>query len=223
MEEVTVTPPKFIGTKTLEFVNNVEGSSSIDQYLIENFKVPDLNNVYRYKGTEVIQFVVTTKGELTDFNIINSVSPEIDEEVLRILATTQGMWKPGCNNGEPVAMEKEVNLRIKTGLTESMALAQDFTEDAKELFVEGNRKFLIEGKTKKALKLYEKGITLVPYDRAMLMMRGLCRYELGYVEGARQDWMRLKSLGGSDWISILADYDARNLKGYDELTTMLKD
>jgi hypothetical protein len=42
----------------------------------------------------------------------------------------------------------------------------------------------------------------MPNDRGLLYMRGLCRYNLGDMDGARDDWRRLKALGGSDLESV---------------------
>ena len=88
------------------------------------------------------------------------------------------------------------------------------------MFVTGNENFFVKGKLRKALKSYDEGIRLLPYDQGLYLMRGLCRYELGYVEGARQDWIRCKDLGGGDMNSTLANYDVEQLKGYEELYTM---
>jgi len=52
----------------------------------------------------VIQFTVTTQGNVTDFENINSVCPAIDNEVILALNKTNGMWIPGRNNGNPVDM-----------------------------------------------------------------------------------------------------------------------
>jgi TonB family protein len=69
------------------------------EYPVESLKAGD-------EGTEVIQFVVTPKGNVTDIVVINSVSEIIDLEVKRILEITSGMWTPGAVNGEPVSYGK---------------------------------------------------------------------------------------------------------------------
>ena len=57
---------------------------------------------------------------------MNSLSPQIDAEMIRVLKTSNGMWKPGQNNGEPMTMETEVALVIKAGETEGRAIRTDF-------------------------------------------------------------------------------------------------
>jgi tetratricopeptide (TPR) repeat protein len=72
----------------------------------------------------------------------------------------------------------------------------------------------------KALRKYNRGIKFLPDDESLLIMRGLCKYELGNCTGAIEDWNRLKSL---DEEINMNEYTARieNLKGYDELMTIM--
>ena len=220
INEVEVTPPKFTGIdKVLEVVQGTE-ATSIHQYLVNNFNYPNKNGVSD-EGTEVVRFTVTQSGKLENFNVINSVSFKIDKEIIRVLKSTSGMWKPGYNNGEPVDMEKEIAFAIKIGVTEDQALMKDFQKIAECCFKSGNKRFFIKGKPKKALKHYDHGIKLMPYDQALFYMRGLCKYELGDKEGARKDWERLLALGGID-NSIYLVENVNTLKGYNEVTEMLK-
>lgn len=208
--EVEVTPPKFTGIEKVVSVQEKENIKPIADYLSKNVQYPEEAAKRWHEGTEVVEFVVSTTGEVTDFKVINSVSSEIDEELIRVLKTTNGMWNPGYNNGEPVAMQKEVSMIFKIDETKS------FATQSKVFFKNGSKYFLVSGKLKRALKSYDKGIKLLPNDKSLLLMRGFCRYELGYIEGARQDWQRIKDSGGVDMIEVLADYDMKNVKGYEE-------
>ena len=106
LEEVEVTPPKFTGIEGVVTIIQNESIATIDDYLIKNIEYPE-ESVQRWlEGTAVVQFVVTANGEVTNFEVINSVSFDIDDELIRVLETTNGMWQPGLNNGRPVAMEK---------------------------------------------------------------------------------------------------------------------
>lgn len=217
--EVEVTPPKFTGIEEVLKFNNELKSNSISQYVANNFIYPETNG-HSFEGTEVVQFRITQTGELSDFKVINSVGSKIDQEIIKILQTTEGMWKPGYNNGKPVSMEKEVALEIKAGETERVALKRDFDQKAKYYFTKGTDNFFEKGKLNKALKNFSNGILYRPYDQSLYYIRGLCRYELGYIEGAREDWMRLTQLGGIDMSNNFAEYNIKDLKGYDELTTV---
>lgn len=215
--EVEVIAPKFTGIE--DVLKLAAETNTIVNYIATYFEYPK-NERITYEGTEVIRFDVMQTGELTNFNVVNSVSPKIDKEIIKILRTSNGMWESGYNNGKPVTMEKEIALEIKTGVTEKTALQHDFTHKAQLCYKKGANIFFVEGKPEKALKYFNEGIRYKPYDKSLFLTRGLCRYELGYTEGARQDWLRLKNLGYIDMASTLASYNIEQLQGYQELSTM---
>lgn len=211
--EVEVTPPKFTGIEGVSKVKTFE--SSIANYLASHFDYYDDQTGFD-EGTEVLQFNVTPTGAVTNIKIINSVSPEIDNEVIRILKTTNGMWLPGYNNGSPVAMQKEVALEIQARNVDGFLLERDFTKKAQYYFTRGTKNFFVKKNFKRALKNYDLGIKYKPYDKSLRYIRGMCRYELGYLEGARQDWQLLKDHGGIDMSETLAGFNLKDLNGYEE-------
>jgi TonB family protein len=114
LQEIKVTAPQF---RSDLFQNINDFLLSGIEYPVESLKAGD-------EGTEVIQFVVTPKGNVTDIVVINSVSEIIDLEVKRILEITSGMWTPGAVNGEPVAMEKEISVYLKSRIKVILWLKQ---------------------------------------------------------------------------------------------------
>ncbi len=216
---VKVTPPKFTGIE--EIVTLKTEANSIGNYLATHFDIFDKH--HSYEGTEVVQFSVTPKGDIENFKIINSVSPQIDEEIIRILKKTNGMWKPGLNNGIPVAMVKDVALEIRPNDDDGLPVNTDYMEKAQYYFAKGSKNFFIKKNFKKALKNYDNGMCYKPYDKSLRLLRGLCRYELGYIEEAHQDWELLRELGGTDMADKLADYDLKSLKGYKEYIAMFSE
>lgn len=219
LPEVKVTPPRFTGVMQAPDVYELELSDPLLGYLVENFQYPE-NNDFLDEGTEVIQFTVTDDGKLTNFIIVNSITPEIDQEMIRVLKTTEGMWKPGSNSGQKVDMQQEVALTIKTAETDLVAQRKDFLKSAQIYFRMASKRFLVKRKPKRAMKYYDQGIKLYPYSQSLYYMRGLCLYELGNVEKARNDWKRLKELGGIDYESIYLAGDLTHLKGYEEFASM---
>lgn len=215
--EVEVIPPKFT---SIENVMTLDvKANTISNYLAAYFIYP-IRSSLMLEGTEVIHFNVSANGSLNDVEVINSVSPQIDEELIEILKTTEGMWSPGYNNGQPTAMEKEVRLEIRVGETKKLALKHDFARKATFSFTKGTNLFFIKGKSAKAMRFLDEAIRYQPYDKSSYFVRGLCRYEMGYTEGARQDWMRLKKIGGFDMLSTMAEYNLEEFRGYEEFTTM---
>ena len=210
LPEIEVIPPKFPAAETFWNGKKIE---SIDDYLKANVEYPEKALNDGYYGTEVIQFIVTPSGELAEFKIINSVCPEIDEEVVAVLKTTNGSWKPASVNSQPVPMVKEVSLVFKLKET------ADFVSMAKSYSKQGNKKLFLENSPKKALRYYDMGIALLPNEYSLLLARGMCRFELGNEDGARRDWDRCRILSETDKVQIDPTYlaEIKKLKGYAEM------
>lgn len=215
--EVKVTPPEFAGLKV---TNTVSDLSLINSYLLENVYFPENAANYSPQGTEVVLFTVTADGNVQDFKIINSISREIDEEIIRVLQTTNGMWKPGYNNNQPVAMPQEVSMMFCREEQEK-SVTEIFTEYATVSFGKGTKALFEKHNVNKALRCFSDGITYLPYDKSLLLMRGICRYEIGDKDGAMEDWNRLNALGDNIDMSNYAEL-IQGMTGYDELMAVLK-
>jgi TonB family protein len=217
LNEASISPPKFIGTKGIYPAVAQNTPGTIENYLSSNIQFPEKAIGNLIQGTSVIQFVVTEKGTVSDLKIINSVSKEIDDEVIRVLKTTDGMWEPGKFNKEPVAVEKEISVAFKNS---ELGNYTDFMVLGRKYFSKGSDQFFVHNNPKKALKYYDNGVIILPKDKGLLLVRGMARYEVGDMKGACQDWNRIKALGGLE-----SDYYLNNLcgyKGYAEMIEILK-
>jgi len=216
LQEIKCTPPQFTGIEKAIPSQAENRFPTIEQYLKKNINYPDDDVIYGIQGTEVAKFVITQTGDITDITIINSVSKNMDKELIRVLKNTNGMWKPGYNDDKPEIMEKEVSLVFKIQGLEKY----DFNYRAKTCFAKGNIQLLNKGNPKKALKYFDKVIVLLPNDKALLVQRGLARYEAGNKDGAFRDWNRVRMLGGVESKSYLENFS--NLKGYAGLVRTLE-
>ena len=218
---VKVSPPRFTGNEELKTKLNEKEVGSLNTYLTRHFQYPENSIMFQEEGTEVVRFVVTPEGELTDFNVINSVSPEIDTEVLRVLKSSDRMWKPGLNNGEPVAMEKEISIAIKFNrMGDGINYIENFVDLAQRYVVKGNKKMFAQKNCKGALKYYDYAMRYLPNDKSLLVTRGLCKYELGDTQGAYRDWTRIRTLGGLDGDAYLDNLCG--LKGFPEMISTIQ-
>jgi TonB family protein len=225
LEEVQVSPPEFTGIENVATVLKSNNSKVVTNYLAKNVQYPDQAINSFDEGTSVIQFMVTEEGNLADFEIINSVSKSIDNEVIRALKTTNGMWKPGLNNGEPTAMQKEVSMLFKIDESDAKAIIQDFTEKAIHHFDVACRSLFYKHNAKKALRHYTMATKYLPNDGSLLTLRGLCKYELGDKAGAEKDWNRINKIANNSEakesnINYLS-YDASGLKGNEAMKSIL--
>ncbi|MGD9931565.1 MAG: energy transducer TonB [Mangrovibacterium sp.] len=219
--EIEVTPPKFAGTEKLVERMQMQNFSTIENYLISQIEYRQNTRKWYDEGTEVVKFIVTADGKVTDFEIINSVSPDIDEEIIHVLKSTEGLWLPGFNNGLPVDMEKEVSVSFCANPKSALENSTYFLDQAKHYFHRANRKLYDKHQNRRALRNYDRAICYMPNDKCLLATRGMCRYSVGDKDGACRDWNRLKSLGGTD-----SDYYLNNfceMEGYAQLLSLLKD
>jgi len=220
VDEVQVTPPKFTEVKDAIQLMNKTKTKSIEDYVAKHIEYPEKDYKNFNQGTEVVQFIVLPTGVLADFKIINGISPQINEEVIRVLKTTNGMWVPGYNNGNPVEMEKEISIVFQ--VTGSV-FDKDFETLARKHFTNGSIALFTKENPKKSIKLFDKGIKLLPSDESLLFMRGMARFEVGDKDGAYRDWERINKIGGT--INVDDEYRAglNELKGYAEANRIIND
>jgi len=218
--EVEVNQPRFTGVKNVAHVIDGNYTMDIKKYLAANVKYPEnAANCFK-EGTEVISFLVTPAGNITNFKVINSVCPEIDKEIIRVLASTDGEWIPGLNDGKPTPMPKEVSMVFCVDRFNNDNVIKYFTKKATTDFKKGTKKLLLSHNTKRALRNFDHGLTYLPYDKSLLYMRGLCRYELGDEQGAHEDWDRITKLGGFE-DGTAVSRGLKSMKGYSEMAEKL--
>ncbi len=202
----------------LNMVSSDYPEQNIDDFLRKNVNYPEISVERRIQGTEVIQFTVTPKGRLTKFKVLNSLSPEIDKELYRVLRMTSGKWNPGILEGKPVEMRQEVSINF------FIDPIQFIIADAKDYLEKGNKLMYSKNKPRKAIYFYDKGIRLLPNDETLLAARGLCKFKLGDKNGANRDWDRLMVLAKRNGTSIEIENMAitpDNSKEYDEMLRVL--
>lgn len=208
LNEIEVTAPKF----------HSELYNSVNDFLNKNVEYPTETKNAGLQGTEVVQFVVTQNGTVTDYKIINSVSPEVDREVIKVLKATNGKWNPGTTDGNPENMKTEVSVAF------FMHSAEDMVKTAKNYQQKGNNLMFEKNNSKKALKYYNRAIVLLPGEESLLAMRGLCHYQLGNEIEATKDWERMKKIARKTGITkgfeSLASLNQKT-KGYTQMMKTL--
>lgn len=192
--------------------------SSANEFIKNGVQYPAASKNAGLQGTYVIQFTVNSDGTLSEFNTVNSISAEIDEEVKRVLFVTNGKWTPGKVNGNPVAMTSEVSVEFKLNNN------QDFIALAKRYLNNGNKLLFHKNNPKKALRHYKKASTLLPYEKTTLALIGLAEFELGNDKEAKEAWNRMAAIDANendDGFPFKLTAKSENLKGYEELIQRL--
>lgn len=81
-----------------------EGMKSFYAYLSKNLNYPQKAIRNNVEGKVYVQFVVNTDGSLTDLKVLKGISPECDQEAMRVLANAP-KWKPGKQRGRAVRVQ----------------------------------------------------------------------------------------------------------------------
>lgn len=74
----------------------------INKIIYKNLKYPKKAKKDKIEGTCHLEFFLESDGKIKDVKIIDSVSPEIDQEAIRLIKLTEGQWIPSKYNGENV-------------------------------------------------------------------------------------------------------------------------
>ena len=76
------------------------GDAACMRFLSRHVRYPDTAVNGKIRGCVRVQFVVETDGKLTDIRVMESISPVLDREALRVVKLMPP-WRPGRRNGKP--------------------------------------------------------------------------------------------------------------------------
>ena len=77
------------------------GRDSLNLFIMKNCRYPAISREQNKQGEEVIQILIDKDGHPSSVAILQSVSPEIDKEIVRVLSRSP-RWIPATVNGNPV-------------------------------------------------------------------------------------------------------------------------
>ncbi len=217
INEVEISPPLFTGVRNVVFIEN-SGGNYFKDYIIDNLNID--NDGSFGEGTEVVSFVVTASGRVSDVKIVNSVSSEVDKEFVRVIENSNGMWKPGLKDGQYAAMPQEVSVIFSMNDNVNTTI-KSFKNKAEHYFMKASTTLFEKQNLKKAENLFDKAVLYLPHDCSSLVMRGVCRYGRGDKDGAMEDWTRVKALGGIDLSDIYYTEELKESDAFKELMTLL--
>lgn len=88
------------------------GDIERQKFLAENIHYPQQASENGIKGTVYVQFVVDTKGNITDAKIMRGIGGGCDEESLRVIQMMP-QWHPGKQNGKTVRVLFTMSVSFK--------------------------------------------------------------------------------------------------------------
>ena len=88
------------------------GDVELLKYLRENAIYPEVAKENNIQGRVIINFCVTSTGDVTKISILKRVDPELDAEAMRVVSTLP-KFKPGRQGGKPVPVWYQAYINFK--------------------------------------------------------------------------------------------------------------
>lgn len=87
------------------------GESELRKFIRENTKYPEIAKENGIQGRVFVQFVVNSKGQVTDAKVVRGVDPSLDAEAIRVVQSMPA-WKPGKQRGKAVRVSYTVPINF---------------------------------------------------------------------------------------------------------------
>ncbi len=81
------------------------GTAEMQKFIAKNIMYPEKALKKKITGKVVVLFIINKDGSLSGLSIKESVSPELDNEALRVVKLMDGLWTPGYQDGEAVRIK----------------------------------------------------------------------------------------------------------------------
>lgn len=107
----TASPPAI---KIVEWSNHPPTCEGLDDHLTNNIRYPEICREQGIEGTVYVQFIVDTKGNYRDVQVVKGVHPALNKEALRVMSAMP-QWTPAKDdNGELVEyiMRKPIRFQL---------------------------------------------------------------------------------------------------------------
>lgn len=88
------------------------GTTAMYKYLGENIRYPSEAQKANKQGKVYVKFVIKSDGKIDNINIVKSVSPELDNEAIRVVQNMPN-WRPAEQNGKPVSVYYNLPINFK--------------------------------------------------------------------------------------------------------------
>jgi protein TonB len=83
------------------------------EYISQNLNYPQVALENGIAGRVFVQFVVDQRGQVVDIQVTRNVDPLLDNETLRLIKSTSGMWTPARQREKPVKVRYTFPIMFK--------------------------------------------------------------------------------------------------------------
>ncbi len=94
------------------FFNSQDPRQFLEKWVYQYLKYPEKALIEGTQGRVMVEFIVEKDGKVTNVRIAKSVSPELDEEALKVVGASP-KWKPGRMAGEKVRTSMTIPVEFR--------------------------------------------------------------------------------------------------------------
>jgi len=166
-------------------------------FLSENVRYPNEARENCIMGQVYVTFIVKTSGEIDSLNVQHSVHRSLDQEAMRVIKLTNGLWIPGKVNDEIVDVKYTVPVKF--------TLKSSGCKETIYFYNEGI-KFAENKKYEKALTNFKIAVRRDSHDVKSLLKCAEMKINLNDIPGACEYLQRIKLLEKSEADELLAKH-----------------
>lgn len=94
------------------FLNSPDPRQFLEKWVYHYLKYPEIAVREGIQGKVMVNFVIEKDGKVTDVRVVKSVSPELDEEALKVVSASP-KWRPGRINGQKVRSSMTIPVEFR--------------------------------------------------------------------------------------------------------------
>ena len=108
------------------------GQAELLKFIRENLNYPTKAWQEGIQGKVVVRFVITPDGKASNTKVLKSLTPELNQEAIRVIKLTKG-WKPGFHNGIAVPVYYTCPIIFKLEENNADVAPKDISSEADEI------------------------------------------------------------------------------------------
>ncbi|MBN1989062.1 MAG: TonB family protein [Bacteroidales bacterium] len=170
---------------------NNESYKKLHNFIALQLRYPLNAAVNCLQGTVILKFMVKHNGDIGNIKVINPVEPELDEEAIRVIKLSNGLWHGGTVNGKPSDIELTFPITFQ--------LKPDCSDGITH-FINKGLKYFNESDFSNAITCFSEVIKRDPYNKEIINKRIQARKMIKDTLGAKED---MKLLDNSYFQSVL--------------------
>lgn len=94
------------------FLNSADPRQFLEKWVYQYLRYPQEAIRNGIQGRVMVEFIINKDGKVSDARVVKSVSPELDEEALRVVMASP-KWKPGKVKGEKVRVSMSIPVEFR--------------------------------------------------------------------------------------------------------------